>query len=310
MRKATAQVLSTSFNLLCNLTATVIGPMDNPFWIAFVKFGWLAFLAQVTYFSMSGKGGRRIAVVVRNRFGVHAMLSFIAAGCLFAAIGLFYWWGINAAYAAVVARREAPRIAAKSQQASAEDRHEPPPGESHAPVASIPSPKAPGKTHQKPPQFITMHDLWKEDFDAHHLGAGVFGIGFAPRGLEKANGEKVEVEGWLLIDNNSATKFVSFFVPRSPEAFNACAFLADHYAEVIPVEGLHLESQQPGQGPMRSADFPFSGRIFIYYEDFFSPEQVGTLHGYYRERKLKLELRGPDYLQFETYRRLNNKGIK
>jgi hypothetical protein len=149
-----------------------------------------------------------------------------------------------------------------------------------------------------------MHELFQEDFNK--LGAGLgsgIGMAFAPRGMERPDGGKIDVEGQLFIDSNSATKFVAFFLPRSPYALEACVFLADNYDKVIPVEGLQMETHQPGQGPMSSAQFPFSGRIFIYHENPFTPEEIGALYGLYKQKNLLLELRGNDYLQFELYRR-------
>jgi hypothetical protein len=111
-----------------------------------------------------------------------------------------------------------------------------------------------------------------------------------------------------MLDSNSATTFLSFFIPRLPDAFDMCGFLADKYKEVADAMiGLHLESHQPGEGPVRSTEYPFSGRISVYHEDLFTPQQVGGLYEYFKRRKLKLELRGPEYLQAWIYRHSNSK---
>jgi hypothetical protein len=144
---------------------------------------------------------------------------------------------------------------------------------------------------------ITLHELFLKDFKES------FGTNFAPRRMADEKEEtKASIEGRLLLDVNSASKFVSFYVPRSEYAYQACVFLADNYQEMGGLNLFHVQMQGPA-GPVFTESFKFSGRVFIYHEDFFSPEQSGDLHRLYREKNLLLELREQGYLQFEILRR-------
>jgi hypothetical protein len=159
-------------------------------------------------------------------------------------------------------------------------------------VTSVPTPPAP-KSPLKP---ITLHQLFTEDFQNQ------YGFGFVPRGVKVSDGQEVLVETRLLVDPTAGVKYVAFYVPRSPLSYSACLFLANNITDYGRLD-IDIETQGNSE-PIFSKDYRFSGRVFIYHEDLFSPEQSGDLHKIYREKEMVLELRGDEYLQFEALRRL------
>jgi len=113
----------------------------------------------------------------------------------------------------------------------------------------------------------------------------------------------VKFEAKLLVDQATAVKFVSFFLDRSPKSYEACTFLASDIEEPGGLKLFHIETQCGLPEPLFSKNFRFSGRVFIYHEDLFTPEQAGEWHRLYEKNNMFLELRGQDYLQLESLRR-------
>lgn len=145
---------------------------------------------------------------------------------------------------------------------------------------------------------ITLHELFAADFSES------FGFGFAPRGMRDSLGRvNIMIEGRLLVDINAGSKFVSFYIPRSDVAYAACTLLADKYQDVGGLNLFHLQLQGPS-GPIFTQGYKFSGRVFIYHEDFFTPEQIGDLHRLYKQKELLLELRSEGYRQVKALQRL------
>ena len=103
----------------------------------------------------------------------------------------------------------------------------------------------------------------------------------------------------LVYDKNSLSKYVAFFVPFYLEAFSVCEFIAMHHQELTP--GLQVGSQYPGEAFIPPEDFSFHGRIIVYHEDLFTIQQLATLEKLYESRDLKVQFRGPGYLQTQRY---------
>jgi hypothetical protein len=96
VRKALILVGEAFLALLLNITA---GLLQRPQAIAIARWGWLLFLMHATYLLVSGENVTRAAATLRGRFGETKMVSYIVVGLAFAAVGIFYWYGINVAYA-------------------------------------------------------------------------------------------------------------------------------------------------------------------------------------------------------------------
>jgi hypothetical protein len=153
------------------------------------------------------------------------------------------------------------------------------------------------------PKPLTLHYLFEHDF----TGGDYWGFTFLPRNVETQypDGRKnsVKFQARLFVDQAAATKFVSLYVEQSPYAYNACKYLAGDIENAGGLNLFHMETQGGMSEPVFSKDFPFSGRVFIYHENLFTPEQSGELHKAYAEKKLILQLKGEEYVQLENLRR-------
>jgi hypothetical protein len=155
----------------------------------------------------------------------------------------------------------------------------------------------------KPPQSprtsepLTLKDLYRTDF------SNAWGFGFASRNIVLPDGTNVPFEARLLIDPNAAVKFASFYLPSHARAYEACLGLPQLIGDAGGLNLFHLEGPGAGTESMHSKDYVFSRRVFIYHENFFSPEEEGKIHETFSKRRLQLELRGDTYLQLEALRR-------
>ncbi len=153
------------------------------------------------------------------------------------------------------------------------------------------------------PKPLTLHYFFEHDFTT----GDYWSFTFAPRNVEGQypDGRKTSVkfEARLFVDQAAATKFVSFFVGRSPDAYDACKYLAEDIQNAGGLNLFHIETQGGMSEPVFSTPFPFSGRVFIYHENLFTPEQSGELHRAYAAKNLILQLRGEEYVQLENVRR-------
>ena len=147
----------------------------------------------------------------------------------------------------------------------------------------------------------TVHSLFAKDFP------NAWGFGFAPRSLILADGTAVPFEARLLIDPVASVKFVAIYIPDSPKLYDACAGLADHIHDVGGLDLFTMEAGGAGTEQIDSSKYQFSGRVFIYYEGFLSPEQNGDLHRLYASKNLDLETRGQSYLELISFQKIATK---
>jgi hypothetical protein len=115
---------------------------------------------------------------------------------------------------------------------------------------------------------------------------------------------KLPFEARLLIDPTAGVKFVAFYIPFNARSVEECMGLADNIDVAGGLNLFHIEARGPGTEPTLSKNYKFSGRIYVYHEDLYSPEQSGEIHKYYADRHLLVELRGPEYVELEALRRL------
>jgi hypothetical protein len=155
-------------------------------------------------------------------------------------------------------------------------------------------PETPGKTATAGPAQapLTLQSLFTNDFpDTSRYEIGVQ--------LTLANGHTLEIQAKRFIHFASRSKFMGFYVPPSPDTYAICEYLTDGYKESLQ----HMDStfkvngQVLGEsGRTSSDDLIFSNRIFIYHEDYLSPEQVGSLIGAYRAKGLDVKFRSQEYV--------------
>jgi hypothetical protein len=139
----------------------------------------------------------------------------------------------------------------------------------------------------------SLHDLYESDFDYMKSGTG-FPIRRSSDGLVLAR-----TEGQVCFDFKAQAKFLIFYIPNSPDTFELCKTLAVQHPEILASLqswGI-VEEKAPGdQRRTEGGELKFTGRVFIYHEDYLLQSQIDALQPFYKERGLSLLLRGPEYL--------------
>lgn len=139
---------------------------------------------------------------------------------------------------------------------------------------------------------LTLAQLFHADFSdtsRYEIGVTISVPGHQP----------AEVRAKRFINFSSRSKFLGFYIPSSPSTYDVAAYLADGYKESLQHmdDTFKVNGQVMGeQGRTSSDDLIFVGRIFIYHEDYLSPQQVGSLIGLYESKKLDLKMRSQEYV--------------
>jgi hypothetical protein len=105
----------------------------------------------------------------------------------------------------------------------------------------------------------------------------------------------LEIPWQVCIDSDAGTKFVVFYLPRSPHTYDVCVLLADAVNQVLDHarSNVGIISKSPGDATHVDAkDFNFSGRVFLYHEDLLSLAELGSLETLYRSKNLFPQFRG------------------
>jgi hypothetical protein len=110
--------------------------------------------------------------------------------------------------------------------------------------------------------------------------------------------ETVTVDCALFLDHAANTDFMSLYIPHCSRAFIVCGHLAGEVArirdELKSRVGAH--ARVPGDITMdKSSDLAFSGRVFVYYEDELSLQELAALDNVYREKQLSPKFRGQSH---------------
>jgi hypothetical protein len=222
---------------------------------------------------------------------------------LLASAGLLWWVGIgvNRSREHIPTTREIGDYVLSSLkgQAVSQATTSVPSSQSKRPSQAVTPPKQNLTELQSSKGPLTLHQLFKEDFK------GELGFGWVPGPVTAPDGQQTTVEARTLIDRTAGVKFVAFYLPNSLLSYSACVFLSNHTSDWGHLD-FDMETQDNGE-PIFSKDYKFSGRVFIYHEDLFTPEQIGDLHRIFKEKHLLLELRGQEYVQLEGAMRLIDK---
>lgn len=144
---------------------------------------------------------------------------------------------------------------------------------------------SPVRPHFSP---LTLHQFFESDFP------DCWGFGFDPGSISFRDGSKASFEARLLVDSSAGAKFVAFYLPITRHPYSAAIGLAEHVEKAGGLNQFYFMGPGPEE-PTISKSYRFSGRVFIYHENIFTPEQTGRLHEYFSSRDLILELRGEEY---------------
>jgi hypothetical protein len=152
-----------------------------------------------------------------------------------------------------------------------------------APPQAAPAPKA------EPP---TMLDLFKADFP----GPGKI---FEETNIQFGEGgPKNKFYTNLYQDFSAGSKFLAFYVPRSPMAHETYVALASQSVPIMQrmESGIQVSGRMLGEGVMTaSADLAFTGFIYLYCDDGPGIHELSELTNLYEQNGLKLRVRASDY---------------
>jgi hypothetical protein len=103
----------------------------------------------------------------------------------------------------------------------------------------------------------------------------------------------------VLMNFDGKSEFLAFYIPRQVNSFEKISVLPSAYKPLLEQHNRHarMRTKVPGDtSPTSSVDLAFSGRIFIYYEDMLSLEQLAFLEKQFTAKGLSVQFRGNDYL--------------
>ncbi len=115
--------------------------------------------------------------------------------------------------------------------------------------------------------------------------------------MSSPDGLSVKIPARVYFDHDANSKFLSFYIPRCPDSFTACASLARDYKIALDESAnVKMIAKHAGDATHTdSTDLSFSGRIFLYHEDTLSLEQLGALEILYKSKSLAPQFRGHDW---------------
>ena len=104
----------------------------------------------------------------------------------------------------------------------------------------------------------------------------------------------------------SNAEYIAIYIPGIPHAFDLCIALADGYKTYLSdSHTIQIVLPYPGDSSNNlDTVIIFTKVVYLYYENFFSDDQISQLKSLYRSRGLRLTLRGVPYLE---YRRVGGK---
>jgi hypothetical protein len=159
-------------------------------------------------------------------------------------------------------------------------------------VSKQPAGAAQSKGEEKPP---TLTDLFKGDFpNVMKFTGDRFGV-------QWRDGKVTPVVVQNYLDFPAKTEFVGFYVASSPKTYEICLKLAEGVQAALEDLRKRTKVSAGDIGGVNSLDdLTFSGRVFIYHEDFMSNPQKATIVLAFSNNHSDVQLRGPDYLGSEV----------
>ncbi|MCC6918039.1 MAG: hypothetical protein IT548_02485 [Alphaproteobacteria bacterium] len=101
-----------------------------------------------------------------------------------------------------------------------------------------------------------------------------------------------------LLNFSANTKYIAFFIPRSPHAFEACRSCiveARRYLSEM-LQNFGIDYSYPGEVGTKNLDtLTFSRRVVIYHEDSFDVHQLAELDLLATQADILLIVRGPQF---------------
>jgi hypothetical protein len=155
--------------------------------------------------------------------------------------------------------------------------------------------------HPASAQRLTSRQIFERDFP--HL------LKYSGEIAMNAGGTDLEIRFQVYMDHAGGSKFVGFFVPRLPPGmnpetrelpFHVCEELVGSVVTVLSDMDatVLIEAGGVGEQPVAQERLVFSGRVFLYHEDYLTPAQLVALTDLYKTRGYEVQFRGPDYFSY------------
>jgi hypothetical protein len=160
-----------------------------------------------------------------------------------------------------------------------------------------PTPKATSSTTKYYHNPLTLRDLYDSDFADRYY---TLATSFDSRSVDRTHIYPIAVK--LLVDLAAGASFLEVFVPfniNSEIPYDLCMLVAKHHQGILSDlnHRASIGTRLPGDTSTSwSRNTVFSGHVFVYYEQGFSPEQLAALDEFYKQNELAPQFRGQDYL--------------
>lgn len=116
------------------------------------------------------------------------------------------------------------------------------------------------------------------------------------------DGTTVKIIQQEYMDFAGKTKFLGFYIFSSSHSYGACEFLVGECEKVMrDIESLTGE-MATDSASTSLRDLTFSGRVYIYYEDDLSLQQLADLERLYKSKGLSVIFRSHEYMMRRWFR--------
>lgn len=141
-------------------------------------------------------------------------------------------------------------------------------------------------------QRLTLRELFNTDFNKYFRTSNEFVFAFG-------DGREARLPYSVMADFSARTKFVAFFVPHSQNALNDCHAIADNFEKTFEAveEAVSVTARRDGEvSSTDMKDLTFSGRVYIYHEDYLDLQQMAFLERIFTSKNAAVAFRGDGYL--------------
>lgn len=267
-----------------------VKPYVRQLWTGVLAFFSMYYLTNRTY-------AVEVAVRLHQRWHTIPWLGYLVAGLCGALLLCGYWWftgeifGKSQAATASTSGGGAASPTEALQQLPALTSN-PSRAENKTTVPSVPPRR---HTEEKPPTLTT---LFKSDFSVLKLTRD--------NTITCPNGTVRAIKQQVYLDFDAKVDYVGFLIlgsgnpTDSEDTFQIGKLLSDHVQDTLNLAKDHIATDLSFGRGTASTELAFSGRVFIYHEDFLSVEQRAELTNIYRSKNCSVEFRGPDYLAIKS----------
>jgi hypothetical protein len=151
------------------------------------------------------------------------------------------------------------------------------------------------------PDQLTLFDLFNTDFSQPPY---TYTSSYAMKISTGASLKTESLVDYVVVAQlSSASRFLSFYVWPTSEVFDVSVALSTKYQTALNDQWANMKvtgKAAPGDSEAASSeDVVFSKRVFIYYENYLTLEQILKIENAFKKQGLSVILRGSDYLENE-----------